>query len=209
VRTIHIKTLVLGMVHNNCYIVNNPNSKEAVVIDPGDDLNTIENYLKENDLECKAIFLTHGHFDHITAAPGLKILSHAPIYAHEAEVGLLSDPRLNASVYMGEEVSITPDILLKDKEELQIAELSWQVIYTPGHTNGGVCYYLPAHDLIFSGDTLFYESIGRTDLPTGNHKMLIESISNQLMGLSDNTEVYPGHGRPTTIGHERIHNPYL
>ena len=208
-RTIHIKTLVLGRIQNNCYIVKDPKSREVVVIDPGDEENIIEEYLKENDLECKAIFLTHGHFDHITAAPGLKAYTNAPVYAHETEVKLLSDPMLNASAIIGNEVSLSPDIVLKDKEELQIAGLSWRVIYTPGHTVGGVCYYLPDHGIIFSGDTLFYESIGRTDLSTGNHQMLIDAIHNQLMVLSDDIEVYPGHGRPTTIGHERSNNPYL
>ncbi|TAH75033.1 MAG: MBL fold metallo-hydrolase [Anaerolineaceae bacterium] len=208
-REVHIKTLVLGSVQNNCYIVRNQNSKEVLVIDPGDNVDTIEKYLKENDLECKAIFLTHGHFDHITAAPELKDLTNAPIYAHEAEVELLKDTELNASAYMGKKVSVHPDILLKDKEVLKIAGLSWQVIYTPGHTKGGVCYYLHDHGIVFSGDSLFYESIGRTDFPTGNHQMLIEAIHNQLMVLEDSIEVYPGHGRPTTIGHERKNNPYL
>lgn len=208
-RELHIKTLVLGMVQNNCYIVKDHKSNEVVVIDPGDEVKKIEEYLNENDLECKAIFLTHGHFDHITAAQGLKGLTDAPIYAHEAEVKLLGDPTLNASAYMGGEVSLSPDILLKGREEFQLGGLSWQVIYTPGHTGGGVCYYLTDHGIIFSGDTLFYESIGRTDLPTGNHLMLIESIHNRLMVLADSIEVYPGHGRPTTIGHERNSNPYL
>lgn len=208
-RAIHIKTLVLGWVKTNCYIVKDRESQEVVVIDPGADAHIIDEYLKENDLECKAIFLTHGHFDHITGAPELKAYTRAPIYAHENEFGLLSDPRLNASAQIGERVSIYPDIALKDKDELSVAGLSWQVIYTPGHTGGGVCYYLPDQGTIFSGDTLFYESIGRTDLPTGNHEMLIESINDKLMVLSDNIELYPGHGRPTTIGHERSYNPYL
>ena len=208
-REVHIKTLVLGKVQNNCYIVKGQKSQEVIVIDPGDEVNKIKEYLKENDLECKAIFLTHGHFDHITAAEGLKELTDAPIYAHEVEVTLLADPKLNASSYMGEEISLSPDILIKGREEFQIGGLSWQVIHTPGHTEGGVCYYLIDHGIIFSGDTLFYESIGRTDLPTGNHRMLIEAIHNQLMVLADNIEVYPGHGRPTTIGHERSNNPFL
>ena len=208
-REINIKTLVLGRAQNNCYIVRSRTSKEVVVIDPGDSVDTIEDYLKENDLECKAILITHGHFDHITAAPELKSRCKAPIYAHEEEVELLGDAKLNASAFLGEEISIRPDILIKDKEILQIAGLSWQIIYTPGHTNGGVCLYLLGHSIVFSGDSLFYESIGMTDLPTGNHQKLIESIHNQLMVLDDNIEVYPGHGRPTTIGHERQSNPYL
>lgn len=208
-RKIHIKTIVLGIAHSNCYIIKSPESQEAIVIDPGDQANTIEKYLKENDLDCKAILLTHGHFDHITAATKLKNLTDAPIYAHEAEVELLLDPELNASVYMGEEISVTPDILVRDREKIQEAGLSLQVLYTPGHTEGGLCYHLQDYGKIFTGDTLFFEGVGRTDLPTGNHQKLIESIHSQLMVLSDSIEVYPGHGRPTTIGHERRSNPYL
>ncbi|MDI9509843.1 MAG: MBL fold metallo-hydrolase [Clostridiales bacterium] len=208
-RRIHIKTMVLGMVQTNCYIVREAKSKEAIVIDPGDNAERINEYLKENDLKCKAILLTHGHFDHITAANELKNLTTAPIYAHENEVELLNDSRLNASIQMGTEVKVIPDILLKDKEEFQAAGLLWRVIYTPGHTAGGVCYYIPEEGVIFSGDSLFYESIGRTDFPTGNHSVLLEKISSQLMVLEDRIEVYPGHGRPTTIGHERHNNPYL
>ena len=204
-----MKTLVLGRVSTNCYIVSYPNSQEAIVIDPADEADTIEKYLKENDLECKAILLTHGHFDHIMAVPELRKRTNAPVYAHEAEAELLGNPELNASVYMGEEVRVKPDILLKDKEEFQAAGFPLQAIYTPGHTGGGVCYYLREEEMLFAGDTLFFESIGRTDLPTGNHQTLIESIHNKLMVLSENTEVYPGHGRPSTIGHERSFNPYL
>lgn len=186
-----------------------PKSREAIVIDPGDQVHIIENYLKENDLDCKAILLTHGHFDHITAANELKSITGAQIYAHENESGLLADPEMNASAYMGNEITLKPDILLKDKEDIVLGGLTWQVLYTPGHTEGGACYYLPEMEIIFTGDTLFYESIGRTDFSTGDHQTLIESIHNQLMALDDGVEVYPGHGRPTTIGHERDKNPYL
>lgn len=208
-RKVHIKTLVLGIVQSNCYIVNSPNSREAVVIDPGDSPYIIEKHLKENDLECKAILLTHGHFDHIAAAPELKRLTSAPIYAHKAEEELLMNPKLNASAHMGNEISVNPDIFFKDKEVFDEAGLSWQVIYTPGHTAGGICFYLPKEGIIFTGDTLFHESIGRTDLPAGDHRQLIEAIHNQLLTLDNSTEVYPGHGRPTTISHEKKNNPFL
>lgn len=209
-RKVHIKTMILGMVQTNCYIVKASESKEVVVIDPADDAIKIENYLKKNDLVCKKIFLTHGHFDHITGANDLKSLTGADIYAHEEEANLLKNPSLNASVHMGrEKISLEPDYFFKDKEVVEAAGLTWQVIYTPGHTEGGACYFLKDEGIIFSGDSLFYESIGRTDFPTGNHQKLIESINNKLLVLPDNIEVYPGHGRPTTIGHERSFNPYL
>jgi len=206
---IRIKTMVLGPVQTNCYIVNVAENKEAVVIDPADRAEKIYNYLTENDLECKKILLTHGHFDHITAAESLKKLTGAEIYAHENEKSLLKDPDLNASARMGYEISIEPDCLLKDNEEFEAAGLTWQVIYTPGHTGGGVCYYLKNEGVLFSGDTLFYESIGRTDFPTGNLQKLMESVKNRLFVLPDETKVYPGHGWSTTIEHEKSNNPFF
>lgn len=197
------------MVQTNCYIVRAAKTNEVVVIDPGDHANRINEYLKENDLVCKAILLTHGHFDHITAVDDLKSLTNAPVYAHENEVELLKEPELNASIQMGNEIRVIPDVLLKDKEEFLAAGLLWRVIYTPGHTAGGVCYYIPEEGIMFSGDSLFYESVGRTDYPTGSHDILIEKIHSQIMVLDDDIEVYPGHGRPTKIGHERHNNPYL
>lgn len=208
-KNIKIKTMVLGMVQTNCYIVRARDSKEAVVIDPADRAEKIYSYLNENDLVCKRILLTHGHFDHIMAAEKLKALTGAGIYAGENEETLLNDSNLNASINFGREVSLKPDYFLKDKEEFEAAGLIWQVIYTHGHTEGGACYYLKDESTLFSGDTLFYESIGRTDLPTGNHQILIESIKSRLFILPDETEVYPGHGRPTTIGHEKQYNPFL
>lgn len=208
-RKIHIKTMVLGMLQTNCYIVSAPNSKEVVVIDPADNVNKIDQYLNENDLVCKMILLTHGHFDHITAANDLKLLTKAPICAHEDEADFLKDSNLNLSAHMGEEVMVEADILLKDGKEFQAGGLHWKVIYTPGHTKGGACYFLKEEKIIFSGDTLLYESIGRSDFPTGNHQRLIESIQSKLMTLSDDIEIYPGHGRPTTIDHEKSFNSYL
>lgn len=110
---------------------------------------------------------------------------------------------------MGYEISIEPDCLLKDNEEFEAAGLTWQVIYTPGHTGGGVCYYLKNEGVLFSGDTLFYESIGRTDFPTGNLQKLMESVKNRLFVLPDETKVYPGHGWSTTIEHEKSNNPFF
>lgn len=209
-RKVKIKTLILGRLQTNCYIVSGPESKEVVVIDPGDQLVKIEEYLNNNDLECKRILLTHGHFDHIAAATKLKSLTGARICIHEEDAQLLRDPELNISAQLtNENISFEPDDLLKDDDEFSEAGLSWQVIYTPGHTKGGVSYNLKDQGLIFSGDTLFFESVGRSDFPTGNQQTLIESIYNKLMIFDDSIEVYPGHGRPTTIGHERNYNPFL
>ena len=204
-----LKTLVLGMVQTNCYIVSNSENKEAIVIDPADNADQIEQYLKANDLVCKGILLTHGHFDHILAASLLAVKTKAPIHAHEAEVKLLEDPRMNASAQIRKECSLTPEVLLKDGQSILLAGFTIKVIHTPGHTAGGVCYYFAGHGILISGDTLFQESIGRTDLPTGNSKQLVEAIQDKLMCLEDQIKVYPGHGDPTTIGYERENNVYL
>lgn len=204
-----IKTLVLGMVQTNCYIVSNSTTKEAIVFDPADNADRIEQYLKANDLVCKGILLTHGHFDHILAATELAALTRATIYAHEQEEKLLADPHLNASSQIHKECSLVPEVLLKDGQVLQLAGFTVKVIHTPGHTAGGVCYYFQGQGTLISGDTLFRDSIGRTDLPTGNGRQLVDSINDKLMSLEDQVKVYPGHGTPTTIGYERDNNIYL
>jgi len=204
-----MKTLVLGMVQTNCYIISNKETGEAILFDPADRAELIDQYLKSNDLVCKAILLTHGHFDHILGALELAGLTHSPIYAHEAEARLLADPELNASAQVRLECSLVPDHLLKDQELLQLAGFTIKVIHTPGHTAGGCCYYFLGHRILISGDTLFRENIGRSDLPTGNGQVLVQSILEKLMILEDQVIVYPGHGRQTTIGYERENNYYL
>jgi glyoxylase-like metal-dependent hydrolase (beta-lactamase superfamily II) len=204
-----LNTLVLGIVQTNCYIISNADTKEAIVIDPADYAPSIIKLLQENDLVCKAILLTHGHFDHIMAASELAAAAGVKVYAHEAEVALLADPFLNSSYNIHRECSLVPDVCLKDGQMLKLAGFTIKVIHTPGHTAGGVCYYLTENGVLFSGDTLFLEDIGRSDLPTGNSRLLVESIKNKLMPLEDGIIVYPGHEEPTTIGYEREHNIYI
>ena len=203
-----MKTLVLGMQGTNCYIIFN-DSNEAIVIDPGDEVYKIEQYLKANDLVCKGILLTHGHFDHILGVDELAEKTHAKVYAHEAEAELLKQPELNLSSELRRDCSLEADVWLKDQEELTIAGYRIRVIHIPGHTTGGACYYFHGYGILISGDTLFRESIGRYDFPTGNGEVLISSILNKLMILEDQVKVYPGHGQSTTIGYERDHNFYL
>lgn len=205
-----VKTLELGALQTNCSVVSQTDTKEAIVFDPADRADLIEQYLKSNDLVCKAILLTHGHFDHILAARELAAITGAAIYAQEEEAVLLANPSLNLSIkFYGKECSLTPDILLKDEQRLEIAGFRIQVIHTPGHTQGGACYHFIDHGVLISGDTLFFEEIGRADLPTGDFTTLVESIKTKLMLLEDSVVAYPGHGPSTTIGHERVNNSYL
>lgn len=206
---IGLKTIILGMVRTNCYVISNTNTNHAIVIDPADNAAAITGYLQDNGLELEAILLTHGHFDHILAASELAGRTGAVVYAHETEGSLLKDPGLNVSREIGTEVSITPGVLLKDGDEILLASFKIGVIHTPGHTAGSACYYFKDYGMLFSGDTLFYESVGRTDLPTGSSGRLIASIRNKLMALNDDVKVYPGHGMSTTIGHERTFNYYI
>jgi hydroxyacylglutathione hydrolase len=204
-----IQSYVLGMVSTNCYMLSNENTKEAIVIDPPDQAPAIINKLKEQELIPVAILLTHGHFDHIMAAGYLAENFHIPILACEAEKELLADANLNGSRMIRKNFTLLANQFIKDNEQLTLAGMKIKVIHTPGHTAGGVCYYFEEEKVLISGDTLFLESVGRTDLPTGNLETLIESIRQKLMVLPDDVEVYPGHGDKTTIGYERTHNPYI
>lgn len=204
---IHVS--VLGSVNTNCYIVSNQSTKEAIVIDPADRADVIEAYIKEEGLTLKGILLTHGHFDHILAAVELGGHLHAKIYANENEKELLADSNLNFGANVGIQYGLEADVLLKDGQKLEMAGFLIKAIHTPGHTGGGTCYYFEDEKELFAGDTLFRESIGRTDLPTGNMSTLLASISEKLMNLEDGINVYPGHGSFTTIGYERKNNPYL
>ncbi|QHQ61199.1 MBL fold metallo-hydrolase [Anaerocolumna sedimenticola] len=204
-----IQSYVLGVVSTNCYIVSNENTKEAIIIDPADQASVITNLLKEQGLHPVAILLTHGHFDHIMAAEEVAKYYHIPVIAGEAEKELLADPDLNGGYMIRKNITLKADQLIQDKDQITLAGLKIQMIHTPGHTAGGMCYYFDKEKILISGDTLFLESVGRTDLPTGNAKTLIESIKQKLMVLPDDVMVCPGHGDRTTIGYERTHNPYV
>ncbi len=204
-----IQSYVLGIVSTNCYIVSNENTKEAIIFDPADQASVITDLLKEQDLHPVAILLTHGHFDHIMAADEVANYYHIPVIAGEAEKELLADPDLNGGYMIRKNITLKADQLIQDKDQITLAGLKIQMIHTPGHTAGGMCYYFDKEKILISGDTLFLESVGRTDLPTGNAKTLIESIKQKLMVLPDDVMVCPGHGDRTTIGYERTHNPYV
>ena len=206
---IEIKSMTLGMVATNCYLIINKETKEALLIDPADNALRISNVIEENGCTLKAILLTHGHFDHIMALNDLKKRYNVPVYAHEEEEDVLKQSSLNLSGSIGQIYTTQADVYVKDGEHLKLAGLDVIVLYTPGHTKGGVCYYFPEEKVLMSGDTLFHCSIGRTDFPTGSMSQLVRSVKEQLFVLPDDVQVYPGHDSVTSIGYEKQYNMYL
>lgn len=204
-----ISQFVVGQVQTNCYVAANKDTGEALVIDPGASGEALCERMKKDDLKPVAILVTHAHFDHIMGAKAIKETFNIPIYLHEKDKDSLSDGRINASWMIGRQDVYEADEFLKDEQELDLAGFHLRVLFTPGHTPGGCCYYFPYQNVLFSGDTLFCESVGRTDFEGGSTGTLIRSIKDKLMVLPENTVVYPGHGEATTIENERMYNPYL
>jgi len=206
---VNIHTISMGPVEANCYIVSSNEDNIGFVIDPGSvDISKIKTIIEDEQLQIKAILLTHGHFDHILGVDELRKLTGAKLYIHEADKSKLIEPNDNLSKYMGAGYYFEPaDELLHDGDTIEIGDLHIKVLHTPGHTPGGVCYYV--NNCIFTGDTLFAGSIGRTDFPNGSQKDLMVSIQNKLLCLPDETIVYPGHNRKSTIIAEKNNNPYL
>lgn len=200
---------IVGPVCTNCYLLVNHKTGELLVVDPGDQAQLIEKQIEKTGAKPVAILLTHGHFDHAGAAEELADKYQIFIYAHEAERETLEDPGLNLCGMIGEHKVYHADIFVKDEEVLNLAGFSIRVFFTPGHTIGGCCYYIADEKILFSGDTLFQESVGRTDFPRGSASDLIRAIREKLMPLPDDVTVYTGHDESTLIGYERMHNPYL
>lgn len=203
-----IKVIVVGMVQTNCYILSNVKTKQAVILDPGDQAERILSYIQSEGLELETILLTHGHFDHITGVQGILAEKNVPVYAYEAEQDLLEDANLNCSAQVGRSAAVLGAKFLKADETVKAAGFDAKLIATPGHTKGSCCFYFDKNQCLFSGDTLFLESVGRTDLPTGNGSAIIQSV-NDLMKLPDDTYVFPGHGNATCVKYERANNPYV
>lgn len=216
---IKIGRMVLSMCQTNCYFLYREGEQEAIVVDPADKGTNIYSALQKNGFRIVGILLTHGHFDHIWGLDALRDAANAAAesdgldavkaYAHEDERELLKNVRMNVSEQAGRACSTYADVYVKDGQELTIAGMTCKVIATPGHTAGGCCYYFEEAGILVSGDTLFAESVGRTDFPTGSMGTLVRSIKEKLFVLPDDTRVYPGHGDSTTIEHEKKYNPFL
>lgn len=210
-----INHYVVGMVQTNCYIAINDETKECFIVDPGASGKQIAEKLRQDDLVPVAVLLTHGHFDHAASAKTLAKEFDIKIYAHEAEADTLRDPQKNVSWMIQLKESYDADVFLKDEEVIKLAGFEIKVLHTPGHTQGGCCYYIAEEAVVFTGDTLFAQSVGRTDFPGGSMSQIVRSIQEKLMTLNEagNLEtdimVYPGHNDPTTIETERMENPYL
>ena len=204
-----IQQYVVSVCATNCYFAINDDTREVLIIDPGASAKQLAEKVKEHDLIPVGILLTHGHFDHASAATELSQLLGVKVYAHEAEKETLETPGLNLSGWEGKVETYHADVYVKDAQELELAGFKVRVLFTPGHTVGGCCYYFVEQGVVFSGDTLFEGSIGRTDFPKGSASKLIRAIHEKLLVMPEETAVYPGHGDMTSIGMERVNNPFL
>lgn len=198
----------VGALQTNCYIVHNIDTKECIIVDPGDEAEKICRYLTRKELKLQAIFLTHGHFDHIGAVSELKDKYSVPVYAAAEEKDVLQTDSLNMSSLIDRKMSLSADYWVEDGQKISCLGQEVTCILTPGHTQGGMCYYFPQAGFLFSGDTLFQESTGRTDFPTGSMSRIIRSIREKLFVLPEAVQVYPGHGPKTSIENEKMFNPF-
>ncbi len=202
------ETLVLGTIMTNCYLALNSETKELLIVDPADEADRIIQKIGELQAKPAAILLSHGHFDHIGASDALRKQYDIPVCALDEERQVLERQTYNLSAAYGRGYTVKADRFFHDGETVELAGFSVRVLHTPGHTAGGVCYYIEAERTLFSGDTLFCESVGRTDFPTGSMGALHDSLHRKLFLLPDETLVLPGHGGPSTIGYEKQYNPY-
>ncbi len=207
-----IDRLILGAFETNCYVVRRDESARAcAIVDPGLDPDELLDFLSQHQLQPVAVLLTHGHIDHIAGVAALR--EHYPqikLYVHKLDAPMLTNAQANLSVLTGDVLTVpAADVLLEDGDTIEEAGLQLKVLHTPGHTPGGICLYAEPEGILFAGDTLFADSVGRTDFPGGSMDQLLLSIQRRLLVLPDTTAVYPGHGMRTAIGRERRANPFL
>jgi hydroxyacylglutathione hydrolase len=202
--------LPVGMLQCNCSIFGDEQSREAIVVDPGDNIPQIQKVLARHELRVKAIVITHAHIDHIGGAAKLKQATGAPVYMNENDAVLRDELDVQAA-WLGmptpERTEI--DTPAREGDVLQLGSSDFHILETPGHTQGSISLWIPAENKLVAGDTLFQESVGRTDLPGGNSRQIIQSIREKLFTLPEEAVVIPGHGAETTIGHEKRFNPFV
>ena len=201
-KRLDLQKCIVGSVFTNCYFLKNKETEEMLIVDPGDNADRIEQKVLEMQGRPVAILLTHGHFDHILAAEEIKKKYNIPIYACAKEEKTLQDPRINLTAFHMSSYTLKADVYLKDLQVVELAGFSIQMIETPGHT-------LKDEGVLFSGDTVFCGSVGRTDFPEGSTAAIVNSLHRLLEALPDDTEVYPGHDTSTTIGYEKRYNPFV
>lgn len=205
---LQVESLVLGMVATNCYLVRNKETGAMLIIDPADAAERIIAKAEAMGGKPEAVLLTHGHFDHIGAAQQLQEHYGIPVCALEQELEITQSVAKNLSMMSGNGFTLTPDRLFHDGETVELAGFSVKILHTPGHTCGSACYYMESENVLFSGDTLFCCSVGRTDFPTGSMSQIHRSIHGKLFVLPEETVVYPGHDQMTDIAYEKRYNPY-
>lgn len=205
-----ITNLPSGAPQANTYLAVDEKTNEGFIVDPGGYNKVLTKEVRDNDVKIKYIILTHGHSDHICGVNEHKAeFPDAKIVAYKDEEAMLENPNLNQSPGFGVPYSTKADILVSDGDELKVGDVTLKFIHTPGHTEGGMCIYVKEAKALFSGDTLFRQSIGRTDFPGGSYKEIMDSIRKKLFLLPDDTNVFPGHMGTTSIGFEKENNPFV
>lgn len=207
-----IDHLILGAYETNCYVLRSGRAAEdCLVIDPGLDAEPLIDFLQEHHLNPVAVVLTHGHIDHIAGVAALREqFPDTKVFIHKLDAEMLTEPHTNLSAMTGMAFRTDPqDAVLQEGDVIEQAGVKLSVLHTPGHTPGGICLYSQDDGVAFVGDTLFADSVGRTDFPGGSMSQLLNSVKEKLFTLPDETRVYPGHGPDTTIAHEKAHNPFF